>query len=530
MTTPALNVAALRDPARLPHPADEVTLLETHISWVLLAGEHAYKLKKPVDLGFLDFSTPERREHFCHEEIRLNRRLAPRFYLEVAAVTGSPGDPRIGGPGPVVDHAVVMRRFPQEDLLDARLAAGRLDAAQLDAVADTVAAFHRDLEPAAPDAGRGTPEAVWAPVRENLEHIAPVAGEDAIAHLRAWSEEAHQRLTPVFRRRLAEGRVRECHGDMHLGNMAWVDGAPVVFDAIEFSPALRWIDVMSEVAFLVSDLAHRERPDLGRRALNRWLEHSGDYAGLAVLRYYQVYRTLVRAKVTGIRLRQLAPGDPERERDRAELAHYLEQAEAYTRAPHPRLVITRGLSGSGKSVLSAGLVEALGAVRLRSDVERKRLAGLAPLARTGAAPGEGIYGPEMTERTMARLRDLAGEVLAAGYPVVVDATFLDRRWRDAMAATAAGAGVPFVILEVRCPEAELRRRVAARQGDASEADLAVLEGQLADFAPLDPDEARFTVRVDNGGEPPEPGDLAARVAAGGDDARAAVRAPAAGDP
>lgn len=510
-----LNIAALRDPARLPYPGGAVELLETHISWVLLAGDHAYKLKKPVDLGFLDFSTPELRAHFCREELRLNRRLAPRHYLAVLAVTGTPGDPRIGGDGPVVDHAVVMRRFPQDDLLDARLVAGTLEPAQLDAVADTVAAFHAGLAPAEPDSGWGTPQAVRTPVDENFQAIAPVTGGDRLAPLRDWCAATHERLSPVFHQRLAQGWVRECHGDMHLGNMAWDEDAPVIFDAIEFSPALRWIDVMSELAFLVSDLAHRGRADLGRRVLNRWLEHSGDYGGLAVLRYYQVYRTLVRAKVTAIRLQQLDPGDPARGPTREELERYLDQATAYTQPLHPRLVITRGLSGSGKSVLAGSLVEAMGAVRLRADVERKRLAGLPPLARTHSPPGAGLYGPEMSARTLEHLAILAREVLASGYPVVVDATFLGRPWRDALRGVAAEAGVPFVILEVTCPHGELRRRVAARRGDASEADLAVLARQLDAFTPLDPDEAPFTVTVDNGGAPPAAADLATRVLAGG---------------
>jgi len=520
-------IAALQNPALYDHPVERFEVVETHISWVLLTGSFAYKIKKPVDLGFLDFSTLEKRRFFCGEELRLNRRLAPDLYLDVVAITGSAEAPRLGGEGPAIEYAVKMKQFPREGELDRVLARGELGTGHIDVLAREIAAFHGRVAVAGDDVPFGTPERIAQPIRDNFKTIREQASaksplppfakggeQDAepppfekggiggdflnrIIHLESWSEAARAALTDVLRERKRDGFVRECHGDLHLANIAWVDGRAVIFDCIEFSEGLRWIDVMSEAAFLTMDLDDRGAPELSRRWLTGYLELTGDYAGLRVLRFYQVYRALVRAKVACIRMGQAGAGD--RARLEREYRGYVDLAGRYTRPARPALAIMHGLSGSGKTALAQALVEAWGAVRVRSDVERKRLHGLAPDARTASGLDTGLYAPEAGERTYRRLADLARTAIEAGHSVIVDAACLKRAQRATLCEAAARSRAPFVILDVRAPEAVLRARIAARarEGrDASEADLAVLDHQIATAEPLGPDERPRVVAVD----------------------------------
>lgn len=464
-------------------------LIETHISWVILADEFAYKLKKPLNLGFLDFSTLDKRRACCEEEIRLNRRLAPQIYLEVLPVTGDIDRPCLGGDGPVLEWAVKMRAFPGNATLDLE---NEVTADQVDAIADRVAAFHQSVA-AAPEAStHGTPEQVQAPIRQNFLQLRALEPPreilDLLDVLEKRAQTEGERLAPHFAARKPRGFIRECHGDLHLGNIAWVDDAPLIFDGIEFNPDLRYIDVISEMAFLTMDLCHRQREDLAWRVLNRYLEHTGDYPGLAALHYYMGYRALVRAKVAGIRARQEAGNF-------AECLDYLRLGERLTHPRRPGLILMHGVSGSGKTVLSQTLLQGLGAIRLRSDVERKRLFGLPPLADSRGIPG-GIYSPEAGELTRDRLLELAGQLLGEGFRVIVDATFLARNWREPFRALAGNLHTPWCIVSPQVPPDILRQRVAQRRhqgGDASEADLSVLEAQLLNQAPLDPMETHHAV-------------------------------------
>ncbi len=504
------SIELLRDPTRYPHPVERVELLETHISWVLLAGDYAYKLKKPVELGFLDFRSPEARRFYCDEELRLNRRTAPQLYLEVVPVTGSDADPRIDGEGRPIEYAVKMRRFPQEALLSRMAQGGTLGAEHIDALACGIAAFHSRV--ACVDAARpfGSAAEVLVPAQQNFDQIETLIGADAdvpeLERLRGWTLQEHARLRVTFDARKAGGFVRECHGDLHLGNIALLDGGPTPFDGIEFNEALRWIDVMNEVAFLVMDLLDRRLPRLAWRFLNGYLEATGDYAGLALLRFYLVYRALVRAKVACIRAHQ--PDLDRRQSGGAgrEYLEYLRLAQVLAERPARALIVMHGVAGSGKTTVAQELLEACGAVRLRSDVERKRLQGLEAGARTGSAIGAGIYAPDLTAQTYARLATLAGAVLEVGYAAIVDATFLARAQRDAFAALARKEEVPFAIAACEAPDGVLRERVATRQRkarDASEADLGVLEHQLVSLEPLTPAELANSVRFDAGRAPPD---------------------------
>ncbi len=491
-------IAALRRPGVFAAEAAE--LLETHISWVLLAGDHAYKIKKPLDLGFLDFSTLERRQHFCNEELRLNRRLAPEIYESVIPIAGDFSAPEPDGRGTPIEYAVRMRRFAQTGLLNRLARAGELDDELTDRIADSIAAFHLASEPAAPEQPHGTAETVAAPVGANFAQVRPLLTDTAalerLRRLQEWSGREHSTRLGDFSRRKAEGKVRECHGDLHLGNMVRIGERVVIFDCLEFDPALRWIDVASDIAFVCMDLEDHELPSSAQRLLNRYLEHTGDYDALTVLPYYMAYRAMVRAKVHAIRMSQAAEAC-EAARLASAVSSCLALAEGYTRPRVGFLLITRGPSGSGKTHWARPLAQRLGAIHLRSDVERRRLTADRPPHRGGL--GAGRYAPGWNARTYQRLRELAERALSAGFPVIVDATFLARERREAMRELADGLGVAFGILSFEAPAVLLRERVQARLragGDASEATPEVVEQQLLEAEALGEAERARSLRID----------------------------------
>lgn len=479
-------VLALRDALQVGS-AEPVQLEETHISWILLAGSLAYKLKKPIRLPFVDFETLAARRRFCEEEVRLNRRLAPSLYLGVVPVGGSAQAPVIDASGDAIDYLVAMRRFPAGALLSERLAAGSLLPMQLERLGRRLAAFHEEAPRAPSTSACGVPQQVLPPVRKLLAQIAAAYGDAAVKPLKRWLAAQAWALRRSWRERRRLGAVRECHGDLHLANLL-IDGEePTAFDCIEFDPALRWIDVMSDVAFLTMDLKAHGRSDLAFQFLDAYLQGTGDYAGVEVLRFHEVCRALVRATVQILRP------------DTGGGADYLACAQLWIRndGGEARLLVTHGLSGSGKSTIASRLVGPVGAIRLRSDVERKRLFGLAPLQRSDALP-ESIYTPEATRRTMERLREGARMALRAGYPVIVDAAFLQRAERESFRMLAAELGRPFTILHCRTGDLELLRRLRARTEageDASEADAAVLERQRVFEQPLEDDELAFVIDV-----------------------------------
>lgn len=495
-----LDVSKLLTAGCYDHPVSRIELLETHISWVILTGSFVYKIKKPVNLGFLDFSTLEKRRHYCEEELRLNRRLAPRIYLAVVPVSGTPDQPRFGDDGDVIDYAVKMRQFPQSAQLDRMLQQGALNTACLDAIAETVAHFHQHIEIAPASSDYGGPKQVWHPVAENFDQIRErESDKDRITLLDQiflWSRRSFEQLTPILQQRKQEGFVRECHGDLHLRNIAWVEQAPVIFDCIEFNPGLRWIDVMSDMAFLFMDLIDRGQPRYAYRLLNRYLSVTGDYAGLTVLPFYLVYRAIVRAKVDRIRLSQDDIQDAEKIPAQNEYLGYLRLAESFTQTRRPALMITRGLSASGKSTITSELLEVLGAIRLRSDVERKRLAEIGMQASAASSPEQGIYTPAMSQRTYDYLLEQARTVLQAGFSVIVDAAFLDASQRLRFSQLADRLQLPFIILECAASPATLRRRISQRQNDVSDADLAILEHQLQHAKALARDELANAVSID----------------------------------
>ena len=479
-------VQALR--RQLAAAGETVELIETHISWVLLAGDTAWKIKKPVRLNFLDFSSLAQRRHFCLEELRLNRRYAPGVYLDVVAITGTATAPALGGPGEAIEFALRMRRFAPRALLSEQLADGTLQAAHIDVLARRMASLHLAAERAPADSPWGGAEMVARQMQALLDPLQALGLE--VADLQAWLLAQSARLAPLWRQRHEQGWVRECHGDLHLHNAVVLPDTVTAFDCIEFEPALRWIDVQSDIAFLAMDLCAHGRPAWAWRFVNAWLDASGDHGGVPVLRFYMVYRALVRTLVASL-------GGATGSRQQPAAASYLALARQLAlRPPPPQLWVTHGVSGSGKSFVTQGLLEALAAVRVRSDVERKCLFGLAALQASAARVPGGIYGRDATQRTYEQLGVLAAMLLSAGWPVIVDAACLRRAEREALRAVANAAGVPCTLLDCQADITTLRQRIQARllrADDPSEADVSVLEHQLTIDEPLTAEEQRSAI-------------------------------------
>jgi aminoglycoside phosphotransferase family enzyme/predicted kinase len=506
--THASLTTALLDKNAYDHAVDNITLRETHISWVFLTGEYAYKVKKPVDFGFLDFSTLEKRKYFCEEEVRVNGRLAPDLYLAVVPVCGDITSARINGDGPIIEYAVKMRQFDTQQEFDELLARHELTEAHIDETARVLAEFHKKISVADESAAYGTPEAIQHPVLENFEQIHQLGDKwlsqnnlkEPLIKLHQWSVSQYQQLETTLKNRKQNGFVRECHGDLHLRNIVLYNNKVTPFDGIEFNPNLRWIDVMSELAFLLMDIDDHNRPDLSRRLLNDYLGITGDYDGLTVLRFYQVYRAMVRAKVAGLQLLQHGTTrSNENDTLVQEIVNYIQLAIRYTQTSIPKLIITHGLSGSGKTYLSQKLLEQYDIIRLRSDVERKRLFDMEEKARDMVGIDKGIYTREASEKTYQHLLKISNRIINAGYSVIVDAAFLRQEQRQLFLDFCNKSGIPIQILHCEAKMNVQRQRLRTRQTqdlDASDASETILNRQLNNHDPLTTVEKSFTTTID----------------------------------
>ncbi|MEK6683703.1 MAG: AAA family ATPase [Nitrospirota bacterium] len=491
---------SLMNPAAYPHPVREIRHLATHISDVFLTGSFAYKIKKPVDLKFLDFSTLEKRRYYCEREVVLNRRLAPDIYLGVVPITRDGEEFRVEGKGGPVEYAVKMVQFGQEGLLDAMAGHGDLSLAHILPIAERVARFHQSAERA--DAF-GTPEAVGENVLRNFEQTAKYQGvvvsPARFIKLKDYSDYFLKQKTDLFHQRIKRGAIRVCHGDLHLQNICLDQGRLIIFDCIEFNDALNHIDVINEIAFLLMDLDHRGLSGLGNRFLNAYLEKTQDYDGLAVLNFYLIYRACVRAKVACFLLDDPEITEEDKTAARERALAYFELAENYLGGHRSGLILMAGVSGSGKSTVAADLAEGLGGVMVRSDAVRKSIAELGQEARAAADYGRGIYSQEMTERTYDGLLERAEAVIASGRWAILDATYAQRRHREAARVWAEKRALPFSILHCTAPpevlEARLTKRAAAGT-DVSDADIEILRRQLSVFESFDHEEAERLVKVD----------------------------------
>jgi aminoglycoside phosphotransferase family enzyme/predicted kinase len=474
------SLAQLLQPEAYPHAVSAITLVETHLSWVLLTGEFSYKIKRPVRYPFVDLRSVERRSFLCREEVRLNSRFAPELYCGVSAITVEGSRLRVDGAGRLLEHAVRMRQFGSDDELDRLLAAHRIEPSELALFGSDLAAVHATLPVAAPGDGFGEAAGIHALILGNLEECAAsgrMIGNSADPlTLRAMLERRLQAANGWLTQRLATGRVRECHGDLHCGNVVRLRGHLEAFDCVEFEPRFRWIDVADEIAFLAADLDARGCTAHSHAFLGGYLECGGDYEACRHLDLYKAHRALVRAKVAALRAAEAGQGE-ERADGSGLYETYVDCARRCLEPRRPRLILMCGLSGSGKTWMARQLAPALSAVHLRSDVERKRFS---------AGQSGDTYGAEARRQTYQHLAHCASDMVAGGYSVIVDATFQSRADRAPFRKIAGELGIPAWLVHCHAPigvmEARIRERLH-RQDDPSEADVQVLQQQRNAFEP-----------------------------------------------
>lgn len=507
----SLLINQLQKPETYPHPVESVRLIETHISAVFLTGEWAYKLKKPVDFGFLNFTQAEKRKHYCELELALNQRTAPQIYDSIVTIYQSPLDQHILSlqpqPGLVaVDTLVKMRQFDPDKVLSRYLVNNCLTEHQIEQLAQAIVDLHQQAESISSGDFLGSPACVLQPMTDNFPSLFSLLAElshsprsltvgcdpaelqSQLEHLQHWTINQHTLLSPMIEQRQTQGHVRACHGDLHLDNITLFENQPLLFDGIEFNDQFRWIDTLSDLAFLLIDLDYRQQQDLGKQILNRYLQKTGDYAGLILLRFYQTYRALVRAKITGLRYLQLQPDSPEARRALTTLAAYIKLAEsyAYLQQTRPSLFIMQGVSGSGKSYYANQVHQQTGAIIVSSDRERKRLFGINPQTRVDAAEKTKLYSQKMNSDTYQRLYDACQAALQAGLSVVADATFLKATHRLRFLEMADRFHAPKLIIAIQPDPKQAEQLIYQRQihnTDPSDADATIMRRQLEQFEP-----------------------------------------------
>lgn len=488
----------LLHPAVFPHPVEELQLVETHISWVVLTGDTVYKIKKPVNLGFLDFSTLEQRKYFCQRELDLNCRFSQGLYLELVSITGSADSPHIGGNGDIIDYAVKMRQFDNEQLADHLAKKGQLRSDHIRAIAKTLAGFHQSLPAIEPQSPLGSAEDLFAAAQENFSQIAayPLPGNsrETLDKLEEWTTEIYRRSLPLLQQRRQAGYVKDCHGDCHLGNIVMIKGEATLFDCIEFNDSFRVRDTMAEAAFLSMDLCARGLAEQSQLFLNTYLEYRGDYSGLPLLSLLRCYFAVVRAKVDLLRI----PAEGHKavtSSTHPDFFHYIDLAERFTRKPSPIIVLMHGLSGTGKSWLAERVATKINAIRIRSDVERKRLFS------NDAAPSSTteLYSKQASQRTFDHLHDLSQTIVNAGFNCIVDATFLNKAVREPFIQAAYERQIPIFIMHCRARESTIVRRLQQRAidgSDPSDADIDVYRQQKTKVDAFTSREQAWVIDVD----------------------------------
>jgi aminoglycoside phosphotransferase family enzyme/predicted kinase len=487
---------SLAKPEAYPGCVTTVTLVQTHVSWIFLTDTHAYKIKKPVDFGFLNFSTIDRRRFYCHEEVRLNRRLCPDIYEGVVELREAPGGAAFYGDGRVIDYAVKMKRLPADRMLSQLVERGEATAEQMASVAKTIARFHRTAGTSPAIAAYGRLKRIMFNWAENITQSIPFERQTLPAETRnrimGWVTSFAESHAETFEQRITGGFIRECDGDIHLDNICLVDDTVYIFDCIEFNERFRCCDTAADVAFLLMDLDYHRRHDLAEAALGAYLDESGDTGLAELLDFYRLYRAFVRGKVESLRLSDPELGHEEREAAQARAIGYFRLARGYVERHclTKTLFLTCGLMGSGKSSLTATLACELGLASFNSDVVRKQMAPHLPENYRHDPYESGIYAPSATRATYDELLRLAEQELAAGRSVIVDACAIRRDRRTPFAELARRTGARFVILHLDCSDAELRRRLtirAASPAAISDGRVELLDRQRAE---MEPPEAR----------------------------------------
>ncbi len=463
-----------------PHEVVEpITLIQTHVSYVFLTGDYAYKVKKSVNFGFLDYSTLEKREHFCRQELEMNKRGAPELYLEVLAVTLDGDKLVLGGKGTVVEYVLKMRQFPQENLLSEMFELGKLTEAHMEELGKVVAKYHEKSPSSDRIRSFGEVAQVRQAIDENYQqthnYIGVVQSQSQYQETKRYTDNFFIERSPLFKSRIENNKIRECHGDLHLRNICLWNDKILLFDCIEFNEPFRFVDVMYDVAFTVMDLQARQRPDFGNAFLNTYVEQTGDWEGLQVLLLYLSRQAYVRAKVTSFLLDD--PGIPEAAKVEAAAtaSSYYKLAWEYTKPRQGKLILMSGLSGAGKSTTARLLARKLNAIHLRSDAVRKHL-GKIPLSERG---GEELYSPEMTQKTYDRLLQLGVMLARQGFTVILDAKYDRVALRTNAIDLADFQQLPLQIMHCTAPIEVLKERLQQRTGDIADATADLLESQIA---------------------------------------------------
>ena len=495
------QIEGLLSPGAYPHAVESVELRQTHISYLLFAGEFVYKVKKPLDLGFLDFSTLEKREHFCHEELRLNRRLCQRTYLDVVPVVSVSGGFKVEAEGQIVDYAVKMRRLPEEGMMTTLLERGGVTSAQIRDLGRRIAEFHATTERNDETDKLGGLETVTINWRENFEqteaYIGRTVTQQQFDEIRRFVDRTLAQEATLFQQRVQEGRARDCHGDLRADAVCFEPDGVCIFDCIEFSERFRRCDVAADIAFLAMDLEFRGRQDLADELMASYLGVTLDATLPLLMPFYKCYRAYVRGKVDGFQLDQPEIGDAQKREVAEGARRFFELAQTYaTQTAPPALIVTIGVTGSGKSYLANGLAARIGAAVFSSDVLRKRLLDIEPTERHIDEIDSGVYSPESTEQTYRELLDQARPWLERGKPVVLDASYLRAEHRQAALRLAEETSVLFLALECQADESLVRERLAERQGAeqvVSDGRWEVYQAQMERLQP--PDELPASARV-----------------------------------
>ncbi|MDB9525650.1 AAA family ATPase [Oscillatoria sp. CS-180] len=482
-------------PEFYPHPVIEpIRLMQTHVSYVTLTGDYAYKVKKPVDFGFLDYSTLERRQHFCEEELRLNQRAAASIYLEVLAIAQSDKGYSLGTEDTVVEYTIKMRQFPQSALLSQMFEQGDLTEALLRQLAEVIAQFHQTAKTNDYIRAFGTVANIRQSIDENYEQTESFIGgpqtQQQFQETQAYTDSFFSTQQELLQQRINQDRIRACHGDSHLNNICYWQDQLLLFDCIEFNEPFRFVDVMFDIAYIIMDLTVEGRQDLAATFLSHYVEHTGDWEGLQVLPLYVSRQSYVRAKVTSFLLGDPSIDEAEKQRASAKAAKYYTLAWSYTQPRTGRLLIMSGLSGSGKSTVARELSRKLGAIHIRSDAVRKHLAGIPPQQRGD----DSLYTPEMMQKTYERLIRLGTLLAQQGYTVVLDAKFDREAMRRLAIAQAQEQAITFQVVFCDAPPEILKQRVEQREGDIADATVTVLEKQSMD--PFTDAEREYVISLD----------------------------------
>jgi uncharacterized protein len=495
-TLPAL-IGQMLSPEFYPHVVTQpIELMQTHASYVLLTGNFVYKLKKPVNFGFLDYSTVEQRQHFCTEEIRLNQRGAKELYLEVLSIARQDRKYAFGNAGEVVDYAVKMVQFPQSALLSNMFEAGTISNTEIEDMGQVVAEFHANAQTSEYISSFGTVDRIRESIDNNYNQTTKYIGraqtQAQYTETKAYTDRFLREHLELFAERINAGFIRECHGDLHLRNICRWHDKTLLFDCIEFNEPFRFVDTMYDVAFAVMDLEARGRKDLANRFLNTYAEQSGDWAGLQVLPLYLSRQAYVRAKVTSFLLDDAGIADLDKEVAAKTAGAYYHQAWAYTQPRQGKLIVLAGLSGSGKSTLGKHIAQKIGGVQLRSDAVRKHLGGIALFAKGDAS----LYTPQITARTYDRVLELGSKLAAQGFTVILDAKYDRVSLRATVIDLAQDRRIPLQIFHCTAPEDVLRARLQQRTGDIADATVDLLASQRAGWEDFTPAELGYVVMVD----------------------------------